>query len=405
MGILFLTNFYVPIPLANGVCVHSLALELIKEGVDVYVICFKRKNEKKEEVIEGVNIIRIPMPLYQRLLFFGDDNKRRWYGTPIKRIGVLISRIKKAIHVNEYPLRDMRVVDHYIKKTEELVLEQKINSLISVYTPYEAVKAGSIIKKKHPNIGCLLYSLDTLSNESGKGLLSLRFRSSFGEKQEFRFFDSFDRLILMNCHRSHYCNEKFKKYQGKMFFADFPLFIRNCSNGCSLNEKTIVFTGSLYRTIRNPKKALEILSPELDDYSLHFYGFSDCKEIIDAYSKRHPGHIFDHGLVSHTEALDAMYRASFLLSIGNQNTDMVPSKIYEYAATGKPIIHIYNDENDSCLNVLKEYGNSICILASSEINQENLHDFLITAKECDFAVVKDKFRCSTPEYTTRLLKL
>ena len=53
------------------------------------------------------------------------------------------------------------------------------------------------------------------------------------------------------------------------------------------------------------------------------------------------------GRVSHTVAIQYMSEADFLLNIGNSISSMVPSKIFEYISTGKPIISIYSNINDS----------------------------------------------------------
>ena len=58
-------------------------------------------------------------------------------------------------------------------------------------------------------------------------------------------------------------------------------------------------------------------------------------------------------------------KSTFLLNIGNKSTYQLPSKIFEYIATGKPIVHFYQKGIQD--NVLINY------LAVLQIDQEKLH--------------------------------
>ena len=59
-----------------------------------------------------------------------------------------------------------------------------------------------------------------------------------------------------------------------------------------------------------------------------------------------------------------------MLSIGNKNPNQIPSKVVEYLATGKPIIHFTEIDNDPVIKVSYEFDNLITI--NKSVEKENL---------------------------------
>ena len=62
--------------------------------------------------------------------------------------------------------------------------------------------------------------------------------------------------------------------------------------------------------------------------------------------------------------------AHCLLSIGNKNPNQIPSKVVEYLATGKPIIHFTEIDNDPVIKLSDEFDNLITI--NKSVEEENL---------------------------------
>ena len=50
-----------------------------------------------------------------------------------------------------------------------------------------------------------------------------------------------------------------------------------------------------------------------------------------------------------------MRQSDILLSIGNMDPNLIPSKLFKYMSIGKPIIHLKRGERDSCLPYLARY--------------------------------------------------
>ena len=390
-----------PKPFANGVCIHALAQESVKYGHVVHVVCTGNYHTKQVEEIDGIVVHKLRIPLYSILFDYYENHKLTLLGKVSYKIGRIIALGNKLLHIGEYPLRDQCLVRRYVKECRLIINGNDDVTIVASYTPLEGIKAGGWLKRIYPKINTVYYSLDTLSNESGFGFLPETIRTKMGLKQELKYFNIYDKVLLMNCHKHHYETVSFSDYYSKMLWADFPLFHPNAN---SLHEKTwtIVYTGTLYRCIRNPRPALEFLSRLLDTYSIHFYGHSDCDDILEEYSQIFPGHVISHGLVSHKEAVKAALDADILLSIGNAHTEMAPSKIYEQMSTGKPIIHFYSEVSDPCLPLLAEYNNALCVDVNNIYNTDPA-GFINGLKYYSNAELEGKFEEASPQYTVKLI--
>ena len=52
---------------------------------------------------------------------------------------------------------------------------------------------------------------------------------------------------------------------------------------------------------------------------------------------------------------------TLLISIGNTDSPMIPSKLFVYMSSCKPIIHFYYNNKDSCLPYLEKYPYSLLL--------------------------------------------
>lgn len=398
-GVVFLTNLYYPKPMANGVCVHELAKDVVRRGQEAFVVCYSRNNEPVNEVIDGVYVTRLKMPFYLRLQEKASSWENRLCKTVALKYARAIALFRKLVSFKEYPLRDRDLVRGMVRECSHLIKTGRIDTIVASYTPMEAIVAGAKLKEKYQDVKSVYYSLDTLSNESGAGVLPEWLRSDSGMNRELKYFEKYDRVVLMDCHKKHYSGKEYDTFKNKIIYADFPLFHPEVSHECrDFDPKTIVYAGSLYRVIRNPEPILQALEPILDEFTLHFYGLSDCDDILDHYNSLHPGHVVRHGQVPYSEAQDALNKAQILLSIGNTGTEMAPSKIYEFISKGKPIIHSYSDDRDFCLPILKMYGNALCV-DTRNVNRRDVIEFSKNASHKIWQNENECFLHSMSHYT------
>lgn len=142
-----------------------------------------------------------------------------------------------------------------------------------------------------------------------------------------------------------------------------------------------VFIGTLYKKIRNRQFLLRLFSELLhthlsDKLELHFFGdIEDCFDFFKPYKDSFSKKIFLHSLVDHSIALEAMREADFLVSIGNDTTYQLPSKLVEHMSSGKPIINLISSSNDSSLLLIKDYPLHILIM-NNDISEKKQGSFI-----------------------------
>lgn len=133
----------------------------------------------------------------------------------------------------------------------------------------------------------------------------------------------------------------------------------------------LVYVGTLYRTIRNPEPILEFFSELLrqrpnGQIELHFFGtINDCGPCFDRYPDLLGKRIFLHGVVDRDTALSALQDATALINIGNDTKYQLPSKVLEYAASGRPLINVVKDDSDSSVEALRAHPACLMLFKDS----------------------------------------
>jgi hypothetical protein len=125
----------------------------------------------------------------------------------------------------------------------------------------------------------------------------------------------------------------------------------------------------LYRHIRRPDFLLALFARahgqmrQGERLDLHFYGdIHQCREAFAPYESLIGRALFLHGIVPRDQAMKAIGQASVLASIGNDTAYQLPSKLVEYAMTGKPIVCVSTVENDSSADFLRGYPASLSLV-------------------------------------------
>ena len=397
---IFLTNYYLPKPGATGMCVHQVAKALATNS-NVFTVCYEDNELINEK--DGVKIRRVKVPYCLKRR----EKENRWDGLGRRCQSMFL----KLIHLYNYPLRSRKLVRGYYASLCEILDKCGEATVIASYTPLEAVIAASKIKKIYKTrIKLVYYSTDTLSNEQGKsGILSESYRNKCGVRWERKLFSVYDKILIMECHESHYFSSTYRDMCSKMELVNFPLFTQlfdYSKKKLDSNKLTLVYAGTFYRTLRNPQFLCDCLIQlgQLKNISVDFLGGGDCNDIIERAVMRSKGVIKFHGMQSHEIVMDYLIKADVLLSVGNAESPMAPSKIYEYMSTGKPIIHIYTYDKDPCIVPLNNYGNALLIREGDEEGIIKIKNFINNYKVLDYKEVEKKFITSTPQYTAHILQ-
>jgi hypothetical protein len=298
------------------------------------------------------------------------------------------------------------------KELCEIFDAQDYDCLFVPHKPFETVYAACYIKKKHPKAKLYIYALDPIANEvdANNGIgKHLFFLSKIAEE---KVFEIADHIFHMECNKRKYDEEKYKKYADKFSYLDFPLIeSRDVKSGQEHDSSAllILYSGLLNDVYRSPKYFLELYDvvSESIDAQLHFYAKGNSvKEIEEraANNKR----IKSFGYIPKEDLEEKIEEAQFLLNIGNKYSDMLPSKLLTYFMTGKPIIHIKNQENDASIHYLERYGLYIVIDERDpfEENAKKLIEFMKNnhGKRLSLDYVRRTFTHNTPEWNAKQIK-
>lgn len=167
-------------------------------------------------------------------------------------------------------------------------------------------------------------------------------------------------------------------------------------------EIRIVFAGFLYRDIRNPEYALQLFS-QLNHPEIKLSLIGDgLEELVNYYVEQSSGRIIKEGTLSLEETKRRIGEADFLLNIGNNDIHFVPSKIFDYISTGKPIINTFKDPACPTLKYFTKYDNVLCIDENAPIENEliRLEEFIKTNynKVLSYEEITKNFKENTVEF-------
>jgi hypothetical protein len=407
-----MTDFYLPKPLANGICIHQIALTLKEMGYEIHISSFKMDRQLEEENYEGIYIHRVKPRLFFKLRSYGEDNVKSLMGQISYKLAMFINKFKKILYLPFYPITSPLFIWRYYRRVNLLHRKYKFDTIISVYNPIEALVCGFMMKKKYNSVKWGIYVLDSLSNGLKIKFLSEGWLDKKGWKWEKIFYSYSDKVFNIKCHQEHHSKERYNTFRTKMEIVDIPLFrslqlnYKDYENIFDNKYINLVYTGALSFELRNPKylcdSFVNINSNRL--YRLHFYSRGNCETMIEEYQRKTEGLIIRYGYVEMQESMAAICAADILISVGNRNSDMIPSKTFEYMSTGKKIIHFYTSLKDSSLPYFKKYPNALLINENEDfqLNSERIKKFVDEGYiPLKFNEIADLFIENTPEFTSR----
>lgn len=305
------------------------------------------------------------------------------------------------------------------KITRDIDLEE-YEAIIASIGLYSTQKLAVKLKKLNPSLKIVTYLNDPLPIDNP---FIINTKHIFNEKTISESSISTSDTILANdIIYNKYANGIFNDNKFKFINVDIPLLKQFPTNSNDFNYNgdqnslKILFAGSLYKEIRNPERAISSILQISDmKISIHLIGnINDCAEVIYKLSKKFPDRIFTYGTIERELLYCAMEKADYLLNIGNDLEGQVPSKIFEYMSSGKPIIHYYTKEHDTSIKYLKKFKHVYMYNLNGDdtIQTKELFHFLHENKnlKVPYHTVKKILYANTPEYVAEqvhnvLLKL
>jgi glycosyltransferase involved in cell wall biosynthesis len=415
--IVFILGSYHPNFQAVGICVRNVINEL-KRNNEISIICQKTQlNEEVTEEFDGTKIIRTETKLNNFKFKYLDKSKK---SSGIKK--KLFKLISDSVRVYRYLdaifskiIIQHDIVDAYMDSLNHINQKSKIDLIVPCASPFESCVASMKFKAMiFPDVKIVPYLFDNFASNT-----TIYRNSKLFYKQKYQNHIQQEKLLIgysetILCMK-HYADSFLKIHNNEdiLSIVEHPLLINpNKQNnfGFNKNKINVVYTGGLFKKIRNPEYALSVFQKIIENNSkivIHIFGSGDCKSIIDTFVLKHPNQIINHGYVNVDTAEAARNSCDYLLSIGNISNNQLPSKIFEYMASLKPIIHFAKIKEDKTIHILDNYANK-CILyedfALNNCNISKLRSFL-NAKviSVSFEELEERYFDATPKFTSRLL--
>lgn len=397
------------LPFCDGTisCLHNVVTELA-EYYDVYVFCEREDLfSKDKERVENYTIIRKSalndfVIIIKRIISERICNIKR---NPLKQMLNLLNSIVFA---------PASIISRFIGTTNVETFSRRIN--------------GTIESREYDYVLC------TDACTSVVRYLSKALNTPYSPEWIFLQFDLYynnpticdnDRKLRYNEQLEWYNKAKLIVIQPEMMNqSDDVLFsnfldkiqklhlpaLRSIKKNVICNkdakEIVLVYAGSFYEDIRNPKAVFSILlkvAEQFNDISIKVFS-RGCDDIVSEYSEKFQGNMHCCGFISQDMLEEEYSNADFILSIGNTFDEMIPSKTLEIVQYRKPIIHFSLKKDDRCLEYLKGYPLILQIdLSSSEKYDSkitNLVEFININKGilCDYQSVDDIYSIFTAKY-------
>lgn len=379
-AIIILTSRYKENASANGICAVSIMQSIERMGYKVFIV-----GTGANTYISGNEYI----------IKYGEPRNNKG------RLTKYLSACTRAIR----PMYSRSFACDYINAACKIISENIVEAVVSVYYPLETIVALKEIKTRYPNIKCISYELDSATDgihPGGKG--DFLFDKAYFRWMK-RLYQKIDRIFIMESHRKHF-ETNYYKWIDKTEFVDIPVLVEHNLFPKESFDGSVKFfyTGVLDKNYRSPLKALNCLSglSENNKWQIHFYSRGNCEGILKEWAEKNPL-IYQHGYVSQEELNRELSEADVLLSIGNANSNSLPSKLISYFALGKPVIHFSMQKNDICEDYLRRYPLALIIRDDVDVDSaKSKIDWFVRSHLYDtvpYDDVKTIYVKNTPEYS------
>jgi len=345
-------------------------------GHEVHVVCARLPGEKDEQHKGNLHIHRTGYASLHELLFgwLGKTREKGRVGQLPGKPGKTMIWATKAYHFlwqNLYFPDDAVLWQRSaFQKAVELLEKNSFDRLITVSLPFSSHMVGWKLKRHFPTIHWLADIGDPFSLQA-KPLNNWRLRSLKWEKKVLETADA--TVVTTPATRELYASEFGDKAVEKMRVVP-PLL------DPPWNEKStpsvldgvlrLGYFGAFYAGVREPHLLFGLYDDLLiqgRDFELHWYGNVPA----EAWKKIETRPFFKvHGFQSRETAREAMTRMDVLINVGNSTTWQLPSKVVEYYASGKPVLHLAVVKSDAFEQFFEGTGRLISDLSEKVFAKE-----------------------------------
>lgn len=399
MKILFVTTDFYPEVGTSVNLIRRIIFDgsLLNKIDRISVLTVKRRiNQKDYEYIEGVHVYRALCAGYiSKNEYKSNSHILSFYRRVILGIQKLCLKIVSMVTKNKL-LRGLNV-NALVKKLKK-IKEDEYDIIIPIFGNHDTVAA--VMKGMNKNAKLVLYQVDPCStNQSHSTLSKMKDR-----KFEQLMYDKADAIFTMDIFykeiKEFISNELNKKFHP----VELPLISEPKKvevEKMNAKHPICLFSGLIYLGIRDPSYTYRLFKQmnRNGTASLSMVGVEE-KDMPDEFKD---DGIICYGQVDLVKAQQYINGADFLVNIGNSMINQLPSKIFDYFATGKPIINICKSKECPTIQYMNQYPLAINIIEDDLLFYDQVNEIEIFIKKnigivLPFDDVKNIFPQCTPSY-------
>lgn len=382
----------------NGTC-SNIIKKLIKVGglgkkhsIDILASKANFKDLDQEK-IDGVSVTRVFSYTLLNKKAFAEIRKTsilKWIEGTIKRT---IFHYQNIFIKSDFI--DHTTCNAFYKKLKEIHAEQ-YDCIISISGRYDAT-AGVLHFCKSHDAKMVLYQVDPCASnriyDSKSKINRMRFERELINCSSAVLTTP---IIFKECHYDE--NNK----NGNIVPVEFPLIIPMSRNHVYKTPKRCVFLGSFYAGIRDPSFTLDVFTKLVKKNKAELWFVGPNESILNEEHNNIGIKCFGRRTIE--ECNEIMDDADCLINIGNRINNQVPSKIFDYISTGKPIINISALTDDPCIPYLSKYPLALTIYEGDQTAASKVEAFLESINNVltDSEIEKIYQEC-TPNYVVDVM--
>jgi len=388
MRLLVVSYWYTPAVSPRAFRWTALAEHWAAQGHHVDVVAAWAPGFRRDEVLNGVHVHRVGSNVRASARGWL-RRRRRTDGAP--SVDTRTSAARASVGDRPLPARLVRwVYDHTWKKVYwpddagpwffaarkealRLASSGEYDAVVSVSHPFTCHLVGEAVHRRFPDLRWVMDVGDPFSFLERTPTNNHALYRSLNYRVERRVFRDAHAVAVTTEPTRRIYGELFPESGGKVRVvppllpeldrvpAFPPVFAED-------DRIRLVFSGNLYRTIREPGFLLRIFAalretPVGDRVQLHFFGnVRDCWSSFEPYREWIDRSIFLHGTVHREHALRAMRESAALVNLGNDTLYQLPSKVLEYVALAKPVLNLVTSERDSSAAFFRSYPAALTLV-------------------------------------------
>lgn len=406
--IVFVLGSYYPNYSAVGICAREVA-ECLKNEFRITVVSIRGDiNHASKDCLGLVDIVRVDTSERTRRLKLEATPGRRYRALlKLHRASAAFKKLRSGATV------DQDLVQAYLQALESL--EKPADIVLPLVFPFESVLAALKYKKLMPDVLVFPYLFDNFVESSSLHLhpLNRMLKERRHLSLEQAMLEGSDAVLAMHPLHAHFVQHFSPALLQKIHFLEHPLLSHPEETAPASLQSivTLSYTGSLIDKVRQPDyllvllKVIRVSTPVQVDFYVMGNKAHKVKNV------KHEGGIciVNHGHVSKARCAAAIMQSNILLNLGEVRGKQLSSKVFEYMAAGKPIIHLAYVQNDSVTAVLAKYPLALCLVQEPARLQENARrcaEFIDRHKQShlSFTEVASLYPEALPSATADLLR-